>query len=569
MPGNKYVGRTTGNNTGLMLKSKAEIDSNEFGLLQSNFKFTLKNENWPTLDPSQGTPLSQLTPGDALTQSVFTAYGTYLGKQTSRFTRHGEAPGIGLLEMVCQGAVFPSNQPTASIVSIPLTSYGSGYASAPTVNITGGGQVLAAIAVARLSLASASQSAGGSGYSNGDLLTLSGGNFDRPATIIVDNVSAGALDKIRIFDAGQYSSIPTSPASVTGGTGTGATINISWKVGYIVVVDGGSYTSTPTATISGGGYSTPATLGPVNMSNFSGGGQILITNPWKPISTSKDTVQVPIYGVANTHYVVKYATVSELPSSIYFTVNNGTIALQVPQFGGPIPAIDGRRPSVGDLILVKNETRQYRNGIYYVFAVGDAVTRAPWILYRAPGFTVATNYRTTLYVDVQSGDTNHDTIWNCSTNIATLAASDSSGGDNIIFLSSTNTSTHTLLYRVTIEYHAIDLHFEYVANRKLQQPQFVADNYSMDADGFVIIDTTSGDKMLLKIDSVYTETAITDSVTGNVTYKPASIQINRATWQAAVHFLGTASRFEQTPAGQYWHVLETTSIKIVPVQQTP
>src|SRR6266702_8644138 len=100
---NRNVGRSATADAGLVLQSKTEIDRNEFGLLQATLRFDLLNANWPALDPEQGTPLSSLLAGDALTQAVFDAYGGYLGKQSSRFTRNGVKPGIGILDMLCQG----------------------------------------------------------------------------------------------------------------------------------------------------------------------------------------------------------------------------------------------------------------------------------------------------------------------------------------------------------------------------------------------------------------------------------------------------------------------------------
>ena len=63
--------------------------------------------------------------------------------------------------------------------------------------------------------------AGGTGYTVGDILTVSGGTVVSSLilTLEVTSVSGGVVDGIRIFDCGAYSSNPGNPVAVTGGTG--------------------------------------------------------------------------------------------------------------------------------------------------------------------------------------------------------------------------------------------------------------------------------------------------------------------------------------------------------------
>lgn len=63
----------------------------------------------------------------------------------------------------------------------------------------------------------------GSGYAVGQDLTLSGGTFTRAAVFRVTQVDVnGAVEAIRLIDGGKYSTLPSTPNSPTGGTGTGA-----------------------------------------------------------------------------------------------------------------------------------------------------------------------------------------------------------------------------------------------------------------------------------------------------------------------------------------------------------
>jgi hypothetical protein len=78
--------------------------------------------------------------------------------------------------------------------------------------------------------------AGGKGYTKGDVVTLQGGVFSTAAQLTVTAVDgSGAITAASILQGGSYTTLPTSPASVTGGSGTGATFmpdttTITWSV---------------------------------------------------------------------------------------------------------------------------------------------------------------------------------------------------------------------------------------------------------------------------------------------------------------------------------------------------
>jgi hypothetical protein len=67
---------------------------------------------------------------------------------------------------------------------------------------------------------------GGTGYTPNDILTLSGGTSTTAATLRVTEVSSGIITAAQVETPGSYTVAPTSPDSVTGGTGTGATFLI-------------------------------------------------------------------------------------------------------------------------------------------------------------------------------------------------------------------------------------------------------------------------------------------------------------------------------------------------------
>ncbi len=75
---------------------------------------------------------------------------------------------------------------------------------------------------------SATIGAGGTGYTVGDLLTVSGGTFTTAAVFKVSTVSGGAVTAVTLDTKGDYTATPSNPAATTGGTGTGCTLNVTW-----------------------------------------------------------------------------------------------------------------------------------------------------------------------------------------------------------------------------------------------------------------------------------------------------------------------------------------------------
>lgn len=78
-------------------------------------------------------------------------------------------------------------------------------------------------------------SGGTATYVVGDILTLVGGVFTRPAKIIVTGVSVGVITFVRVIDNGQYTIPPSSPVSITGGGGTLATFTCTFGIGAVPI----------------------------------------------------------------------------------------------------------------------------------------------------------------------------------------------------------------------------------------------------------------------------------------------------------------------------------------------
>jgi len=147
-----------------------------------------------------------------------------------------------------------------TVTAITKTLNGSGYTSVPSVAIsaptTAGG--VQATANAYMFIATATVSSGGSGYSVGDVLTVTGGT-GTGGTLTVATLSGSAVATVTISNVGFYSVLPTNPVSVTGGTGSGATFNLASSLNSVVVGTAGSgYVEQPTVSFSGGGGSGAA-----------------------------------------------------------------------------------------------------------------------------------------------------------------------------------------------------------------------------------------------------------------------------------------------------------------------
>jgi len=151
-----------------------------------------------------------------------------------------------------------------TVTAITRTAAGSGYTSFPSVAIsapTTAGGVQATGTITQMGATLATIQSGGSGYTNGDVLTVVGGTpVSVGATYTVTAVSGGVITAVTPLNFATYTVLPTSPVSVTGGTGSGATLNLTYYFpGVINITNAGSgYVEQPTVTFSGGGGSGAA-----------------------------------------------------------------------------------------------------------------------------------------------------------------------------------------------------------------------------------------------------------------------------------------------------------------------
>lgn len=89
-------------------------------------------------------------------------------------------------------------------------------------------QSVSGVGIFRNNVPTATVTAAGTAYAVGDIVTVSGGTNTTPATIYITAVSAGGnVLSASVLNMGNYTVAPTGAASVTGGTGSGATFTVN------------------------------------------------------------------------------------------------------------------------------------------------------------------------------------------------------------------------------------------------------------------------------------------------------------------------------------------------------
>ncbi len=227
------------------------------------------------------------------------------------------------------------------VASATVSAGGSGYTAAPTVAITGGGGS-GATATAGLAVLSVAVTNGGSGYTSAPTVTFAAppsGGTRATGTAVLDG-SGTHVASITITNAGAgYTSVPA--ITFSGGGGSGAAATATMRVGSVTITAGGSgYTSVPTITISsGGGTGATAYANMLVAITMSGG--TLITGPTFTVAGGES---VGITGAA-TMFAVNGSTITSL------TLNGQLIVTGSGTVGGSIQSA-----STGMVIINGNTT---------------------------------------------------------------------------------------------------------------------------------------------------------------------------------------------------------------------
>lgn len=160
----------------------------------------------------------------------------------------------------------------SGVASVAVIVAGT-YTTVPGVSFTGAASTIAGSAAAVLRVqGTPTVAAGGAGYVVGDLVEFTNGVVLEVATVAAGAVATWQPITSPSSNPGAVTSgaTPANPVVQvsTTGVGAGATANLTWGVGLVQVLNGGSgYVATPTVTFSSGGAAATATLSPQSNGN--------------------------------------------------------------------------------------------------------------------------------------------------------------------------------------------------------------------------------------------------------------------------------------------------------------
>jgi FtsP/CotA-like multicopper oxidase with cupredoxin domain len=221
---------------------------------------------------------------------------------TSGGSGYASAPTVSITGGGGSGAAAAVTFVGANVNSLTLNNGGSGYTSAPSVAITGGGGSGAtASATIRSVVKTVAVTNGGSGYSSPPAVSFRGGGGT--GATAVATIAGGRVTAVTVTNGGSgYQSAPRVIFTGGGGLDATATSTISGIVFSLLLTNGGTgYTSNPTVGFTGGGGSgagATATFLPGKVAS------LVLTNPGTgytsiPTISFSPVIASPAVAVAN------------------------------------------------------------------------------------------------------------------------------------------------------------------------------------------------------------------------------------------------------------------------------
>ena len=162
----------------------------------------------------------------------------------------------------------------SNVTTVAVSNAGSGFTVRPTVVFSApneiGGTIAAGNTTAKLVAVAFGGSGAGTGYTNGDIVTIDGGT-GTAANVTISNTSiAGVPNVIAITSgqAGSYTVLPTLANNApTGGSGTGLSLNLTIGLNTVTIsANGSGYLTAPTVTIGGTGGTGAVATASINTS---------------------------------------------------------------------------------------------------------------------------------------------------------------------------------------------------------------------------------------------------------------------------------------------------------------
>lgn len=261
-------------------------------------------------DGTDTAATSALKDGSSVTGATLTGFYTgILGNTLTAALSAGTKPNTFKCQVSLPGVLSEAYDNLGVGVQVGSTTAGTGYTSVPNVAVsapqTSGGTQ--AIVQASLVALSATVGAAGSGYVTGDKITLQNG------VVFTVTASSGAITALALYNAGSITSgaIPTNPQAIvsTTGVGTGATVNVTYGLGALQILQSGSGYTSATATITGGGGS--------------GGAYTLGVGCWANLVSAINNGQSGVRGPSQL-VVATIGTSSSTPALATYTFAGGT-----------------------------------------------------------------------------------------------------------------------------------------------------------------------------------------------------------------------------------------------------
>lgn len=167
-------------------------------------------------------------------------------------------------------AAFPGFAPTAgtgaAVAGLTVTNAGLNYNGQtpatfnwpfPVLSFVGGGGGVGAAGTVTMGAIWSGTGLGGAGYVVGEILTLVGGVFTRPAKFQVVSTIVGIVNAVECVDPGDYSAYPPIDApsfayfTTSSGAGVGCTLQARWGLSAATVTSNGTgYTGAPACVVS-------------------------------------------------------------------------------------------------------------------------------------------------------------------------------------------------------------------------------------------------------------------------------------------------------------------------------
>lgn len=208
------------------------------------------------------------------------------------------------------GTVSNPTFPAATLqtASATVAAAGTNYLVGDSLTVVGGTRTTpTTLAVASLKVVAFDIDNGGSGYAVNDVLTFTGPNYTTEAKLRVTSVNpsaSNAITGLTLVQAGQYTgvSIPSNPVTPSSSTGSGsaAAIDLTWGVNTVTVGVAGSYTVYPVGAVSvTGGSGSSATfnltssfLQSVSFKIDAGSGYVVVNVPAETSAPTTGSVSV-------------------------------------------------------------------------------------------------------------------------------------------------------------------------------------------------------------------------------------------------------------------------------------